>query len=67
MFFFYPNSNIFTLQYEIENEMFRLLSFKFFLMIFWQEGALGSTKLQIKIIIGWIRKIIMLLTLLYIS
>ena len=67
MFFFYPNSNIFTQQYEIENEMFRLLGFKFLLMNLWQEGALGPTTLQFKIIIGWIRKIIMLLTLLYIS
>ena len=67
MFFFYPNSNIFMQKYDIENEMFRLLSFKFLLMILWQESDLGSTKLQFKIIIGWIREIIMLITLLYIS
>ena len=33
MFFFNPNSNYFTQEYEIENELFRLLSFKFLLMI----------------------------------
>ena len=65
--FLLPYSNIFTQLYEIENEVFRLSSFKFLSMILWQEGALGSTKLQLKIIIGWTRKIIMLLTLLYIS
>ena len=49
MFFFYPNSNNFTQEYEIENELFRLSSFKFLLMIPFngsvlrQEGALGST------------------------
>ena len=32
--FLLPNSNIFTQQYEIENEMSRLLSFKFVLMSF---------------------------------
>ena len=65
--FLLPYSNIFTQHYEFESEMFRLLSFKFLLMILWQERALGSTKPQFKIIIGWMRKIIMLFTILYIS
>ena len=58
--FLLPYSNISTQHYEIENEMFRLLSFKFLLMILWQERALWLTKQQFKIIIGWIRKIIMI-------
>ena len=58
--FLLPYSNISTQHYEIENKMFRLLSFKFLLMILWQEGALWPTKQQFKIIIGWIRKIIMI-------
>ena len=58
--FLLPYSNISTQHYEIENEMFRLLSFKFLSMILWQEGALWPTKQQFKIIIGWIRKIIMI-------
>ena len=67
MFFFYRIKKFLHNSTKFENEMFRLLSFKFLLMILWQEGGLGSTELQFKIIIGWMRKIIMLLTLLYIS
>ena len=52
--FLLPYSKIFAQQYENENEMFNLLSFRFLLMILWQEGGLGSTELQFKIIIGWI-------------
>ena len=42
MFFFYPNSNNFTQEYEIENELFRLLSFKFFFndSVFFDEKEL---------------------------